>query len=142
MDTSYLMTQADTSVLKNISDMGQHLEKLKETMLQKEAEAKQAKQEYEHYASNILPSLMFSAGIDSLKLTDGHMLSVKRAYYCSPNKNAEDKKIMADWLIANGGEHLIKKTITSKVTAIPKAVSKSPSLVADKYSCTVIDPPD
>ena len=40
MDTSYLMTQADTSVLKNISDMGQHLEKLKETMLQKEAEAK------------------------------------------------------------------------------------------------------
>lgn len=110
MDTSYLMTQADTSVLKNISDMGQHLEKLKETMLQKEAEAKQAKQEYEHYASNILPSLMFSAGIDSLKLTDGHMLSVKRAYYCSPNKNAEDKKIMADWLIANGGEHLIKKT--------------------------------
>ena len=51
MDTSYLMTQADTSVLKNISDMGQHLEKLKETMLQKEAEAKQAKQEYEHYDS-------------------------------------------------------------------------------------------
>ena len=41
------------------------------------------------------------------------MLSVKRAYYCSPNKNAEDKKIMADWLIANGGEHLIKKTITA-----------------------------
>ena len=113
MDTSYLMTQADTSVLKNISDMGQHLEKLKEIMLQKEAEAKQAKQEYEHYASNILPSLMFSAGIDSLKLTDGHMLSVKRAYYCSPNKNADDKKILADWLIANGGEHLIKKTITA-----------------------------
>lgn len=113
MDTSYLMTQADASVLKNISDMGQHLEELKEKMIKKDAEAKQAKQEYEHYASNILPSLMFSAGVDSLKLTNGHMLYVKRAYYCSPNKNAEDNKIMTDWLIANGGEHLIKKTITA-----------------------------
>ena len=56
---------------------------------------------------------MFSAGVENLKLTDGHMLSVKRAYYCSPNKNADDKKIIADWLEANGGGHLIKKTITA-----------------------------
>lgn len=125
MDTSHLtITEQDTHVLKNLSDMGQRLEQLKETMLQRQAEADQAKREYEHYANNILPNLMFSAGVDSIKLTDGHLLSVKRAYYCSPNKNADDKKVMTDWLIANGGEHLIKTTITAgedSITALKAA---------------------
>lgn len=112
-DTSYLMTDVDTSVLKNISEMGQHLEELKSTMLRKQAEAEQAEKEYKHYASNVLPSLMFSAGVENVKLTDGHMLKVNRNYYCKPNKNDADRKIMVDWLLANGGEHLIKKTITA-----------------------------
>lgn len=112
-DVSYLVNEADKSVLKNLADMGKHLQKLKDNLTQKEAELAQAKKEYEHYASNILPSVMFSAGVESLKLQDGHMLNVKRAYYCSPNKNPEDKKAMADWLMANGGEHLIKRTITA-----------------------------
>lgn len=112
-DVSYLVNEADQSVLKNLAQMGQHLKQLKDNLAQKEAELAKAKKEYEHYASNILPSVMYSAGVESLKLQDGHMLNVKRAYYCSPNKNAEDKKTMADWLIANGGEHLIKRTITA-----------------------------
>lgn len=112
-DVSYLVNETDKSVLKNLSEMGQHLNQLKQNLLQKQQELEQAKKEYEHYANNILPSVMFSAGVESLKLSDGHMLKVKRAYYCSPNKNEADRKIMAEWLAANGGEHLIKKTITT-----------------------------
>lgn len=104
----YLMTEQDTSVLKNLSQMGEHLKELNTRMLAAQAAADAAKKEYEHYANNILPMAMHSAGLEDLTLASGGKLSVKRNYYCSPNKNDADRKIIHDWLIAHGGDHLIK----------------------------------
>ena len=114
----YFMTAKDTSVLKNLSAMGDHLRELKEKMLKLQAEAELAKQEYDHYASNIMPTAMHAAGVESLALANGGMLSVKRAYYCSPNKNEADQKTMIDWLRANDGGHLIKQSVTAGADSI------------------------
>lgn len=115
-DYSYFMTAKDTSVLKNLSDMGAHLAELKKKMEAANAAADLAKSEFEHYANSILPSAMHSAGVESIELADGSKMSVVRNYYCSPNKNTEDRELLRNWLTANGGDHLIKVQATVKDT--------------------------
>lgn len=108
-DYDYLtMDSSDKNVLKNLSKMGEQLKTLKLRMLEAQANADAAKKEYEHYANVVLPTEMFSAGVDSLSLTSGGNITVKRNFYCQPNKNAKDRATMAAWLRENGGEYLIK----------------------------------
>lgn len=108
-DLSYLeVSNQDKDVLKNLSKMCERLKTLQINMLRKQAEADQAKKEFEHYANVVLPQEMFSVGLSSLTLSNGGQVTVQRKYYCQPNKNEEDRKIMAEWLRKNNGEHLIK----------------------------------
>lgn len=100
--------QSDKTVLKNLSQMGEKLKELQIKMLETQALADQAKKEFEHYANVIIPQEMFSAGVDSIGLSSGGSLKVKRNFYCQPNKNPEDKKKIVEWLRANGGGHLVK----------------------------------
>lgn len=100
--------QSDKTVLKNLSQMGEKLKELQIKMLEAQALADQAKKEFEHYANVIIPQEMFSAGVDSIGLSSGGSLKVKRNFYCQPNKNPEDKKKIVEWLRANGGGHLVK----------------------------------
>lgn len=109
----YFMTAKDTAVLQNLSKMGEHLAGLKQKMEETAAAAELAKKEYEHYAHNLLPAAMHSAGVESLAMADGSTMSVNRQYYCSPNKNADDQKILADWLKDNQGEFLLQKVVTA-----------------------------
>lgn len=102
------INSADKGVLKNLSQMGEKLKELQLKMLETQTLAEQAKKEYEHYANVIIPQEMFSAGIDSIGLASGGSLKVKRNFYCQPNKNAEDRKRIVEWLRANGGGHLVK----------------------------------
>ena len=108
-DLSYLeVGDQDKKVLKNLADMGERLKTLRLNMLNKEAEYEQSKKEYEHFANVILPQEMFSVGLTSLTLANGGQINVQHKYYCQPNKNDEDRKVMSDWLRKNQGEHLIK----------------------------------
>lgn len=102
------INSADKGVLKNLSQMGEKLKELQLKMLETQTLAEQAKKEYEHYANVIIPQEMFSAGIDSIGLASGGSLKIKRNFYCQPNKNAEDRKHIVEWLRANGGGHLVK----------------------------------
>lgn len=102
------LEQSDKTVLKNLSQMGEKLKELQLKMLEAQTLADQAKKEYEHYANVIIPQEMFSAGVDSIGLSSGGSLKVKRNFYCQPNKNSEDKKKIVEWLRANGGGHLVK----------------------------------
>ena len=99
---------SDKQVLKNLSKMGEKLKELQVAMLAAQAEAERTKKEFEHYANVLIPMEMFSAGVDSIGLASGGILKVKRNFYCQPNKNDADKKVIADWLRANGGDYLIK----------------------------------
>lgn len=116
-DFDYLhMSQADTKVLQNISRMGEQLKKLKQTMLEKEAEAEAAKKAYEHYANVVLPTEMFAAGVNEITLESGERISTVRKYYCQPNKNTADRTIIAEWLESVGGGHLIQSEATVPMT--------------------------
>lgn len=108
-DFSYLEVQShDKEVLKNLATMGEYLKKLQTKMLEAEAAAEQAKKEYEHYANVVIPGEMRSCGIDSIGLSTGGVLHVKRNFYCQPNKNLDDRKVIVDWLRANGGDYIIE----------------------------------
>lgn len=102
----------DKNVLKHLSDMGEKLKKLKAKQLELEEAAATVKKEYEHYANVLIPNEMHACGIDSIHLASGGSLSIKRNFYCQPNKNAEDRKIIVDWLRANGGGHLVEHNAT------------------------------
>ena len=102
------VSETDKSILKNLSVMGEKLKELQLKMVETAAAAEQAKKEYEHYANVLIPQEMFSVGVDSIGLSSGGQLKVKRNFYCQPNKNAEDKKKIVEWLRANGGGHLVK----------------------------------
>lgn len=101
----------DKKVLKNLAEMGEMLKKLKEEWDKAEATLEAAKGAYEHYANVILPGEMHACGLDSITLATGEKLSIKRTFYCQPNKNAADQKIMADWLRSHNGAHLVKDTV-------------------------------
>lgn len=98
----------DKQVLSNLSEMCEQLKALKQKMLEAEAEAERSKKEYEHYANVIIPQEMFSAGIDSVSLKTGGTVSIKHNFYCQPNKNADDRKKIVDWLRKNGGDYIIE----------------------------------
>lgn len=102
----------DKQTLSYLSQMGEKLKRLKERQLAAEAAAEAAKKEYEHYANVIIPQEMFSCGIESLSLSSGGRLSLKHNFYCQPNKNAEDRKKIVEWLRANGGGHIVEHDAT------------------------------
>lgn len=103
---------SDKKVLKNLSAMGDKLKELQVKMLETQALAEKAKKEYEHYAHVIIPQEMFSAGVDSIGLSSGGSLKLVRNFYCQPNKNAEDRKKIVDWLRSNGGGHIVEHDAT------------------------------
>lgn len=102
----------DKQVLKHLAEMGEQLKKLKQKYLEAEETAKHAKNEYDHFANTIIPNEMAACGITSITLLSGGELKLKHNYYCQPNKNPEDKKLIAGWLRDNGGEHVLDNTLT------------------------------
>lgn len=104
----YLHTDADKSVLKNLVKMGEYLKELKQKMVTAEAEFNAVKKEYEHYSSSVLPMKMVNAGVSSVELTNGEMMTYERRFFCTPNRNTTDKKIIADWVRSQGGGQLIR----------------------------------
>ena len=102
-----IFSENDKEFMKNLSTMGEHLKALKARVADAEEELDRAKKEYEHWANQVLPQEMYAMGVESLTLSSGGSISLKHNFYCQPNKNAEDKKVMLDWLREHGGSHLI-----------------------------------
>jgi hypothetical protein len=116
----YLIAPEDKNVLANLSKMGEHLKELKIAFLQAEAEYDRTKKELDYYAGTVLPTEMMNAGVSSVELIDGGVMTYDRIYRCSPNKNEQDKAIMADWLRQHGGEFLIKERAAVDASNIDK----------------------
>lgn len=110
--------------IKRIVELGEQLKELKKTLLEKEEAYKRAKSSYEHLANTILPMEMFSIGLDSMTLTSGGTIKRVSKFYCQPNKNDKDRKVMADWLrTIPDGTDLIKGTASVDVAFIDKLKS-------------------
>lgn len=104
------INDGDKQVLSNIKDMANHLKELQFAVVEAELSLKEAKRKYDEYRMKVLPTAMLSAGIYSLSLEDGSSIIIKNKFYCNPNKNDEDRKVIGEWLKAHGGEHLIERT--------------------------------
>ena len=102
-----IFSESDREFMGNLSKMGERLKALKAAVEKAEEELARAKKEYEHWANQVLPQEMYAMGVESLTLSSGGSISLKRNFYCQPNKNAEDRKVMLDWLREHGGSHLI-----------------------------------
>ena len=102
-----IFSESDREFMGNLSKMGEHLKDLKAAVEKAEEEFAKAKKEYEHWANVVLPQEMYSMGVESLTLANGGSIKLKRNFYCQPNKNADDRKVMFDWLREHGGAHLI-----------------------------------
>lgn len=123
-DISYLtegLDQSDKSILKNLSKMGATLKQLKLEMETKAAEAEQAKKKYEHFANVLLPTELVAAGVNSIALEDGGTIQLKHNFYCQPNKNAEDRALIAKWLREHDGGYIIEHNATCTVEDAEKA---------------------
>ena len=101
-------TNENKNLLKNLSMMGDKLKQLKLEMLEAQEVAEQKKKAYEHYANVIVPQEMYAAGVDKVGLSSGGTLQLKHNFYCQPNKNAEDRKKIVEWLRANGGDYIVE----------------------------------
>jgi hypothetical protein len=101
-DFDYMVQSSDENVLKNLSEMGEHLKELRLRLLRAEAEYEDAKKEYNYYASSVLPMTMFNAGVSELKLMSGGKMTYERKFHCTPNKNEADKQRLALWLKEHG----------------------------------------
>jgi hypothetical protein len=122
--TDYLVAPEDKNVLKNLSKMGEELKRLKIKMVEAETVYDAAKKEYEYYANTVLPMEMYNAGVSRVDLLDGGVMTYERKYFCTPNKNEVDKKLMADWLREHGGDSLVKERAAvdgSKIDELRKA---------------------
>lgn len=77
---------------------------------------KQAKKNYDTYRCVTLPNIMKMHDIDMIRLREtGAVVEVVKKYYCSPNKNEEDRRLIYEWLEKVGGKSLIKEE--AKVSA-------------------------
>jgi hypothetical protein len=108
MTQDYLVKESDRGVLQNLASMAARLKDLQIATIKAQEAYDRARQEQDYYASTILPMEMLNAGVDEIALADGGRMSVKREYHCNPNKGDADKMVIANWLKANGGEHLVK----------------------------------
>ena len=102
-----IFSEDDKEFMKSLAAMGEHLKDLKARVIEAEDALAHAKKEYEHWANVVLPQEMYSMGVESLTLANGGSIKLKRNFYCQPNKNAEDREVMAKWLREHGGAHLI-----------------------------------
>lgn len=112
-DYDYLnIEDNDKQVLSHLSKMGEQLKQLKQEMLEAEAAFDAAKKKYEHYANVVIPSEMHSCGVNSISLASGGSLSLKHNFYCQPNKNAEDRRKIVEWLRDHNGGHIVEHDAT------------------------------
>lgn len=115
----------DKQVLSNLKELGEKLKELKTAMLMAQAKASKAEKEYEHFANVVLPQAMYSVGVDSITLASGGKLSVKRNFYCQPNKNLADRKKIVEWLRANGGDYIVEHDATVAAEDIQQLSDKN-----------------
>jgi hypothetical protein len=103
--------QTASNVLKDIREKATKLAELRVDMDLAEEAYKQAKKDYDTYRCVTLPNIMKMHDIDMVRLSSGAVIEVLKKYYCSPNKNDEDRQAIYEWLEENNGSDLIKKEI-------------------------------
>jgi hypothetical protein len=111
-DLSFLEANADTSAAAAlIADVKTKLDimrTLQAKMVEAEAAYKHASEEFEHYKASVVVAAFTNAGITYLEDANGNTIKLETKYYCNPNKNDQDRAIIAKWLTDHQGAFLLK----------------------------------
>lgn len=108
------------AVMTDISNKAKRLMELKWAMEEAEQAYEDAKRQYDEYRCVTLPNLMKMAGIGAVRLDNGAMVEVTTKYYCKPNKNPEDMRVITQFLETHGMDSVIKKSIVVPPVYLPK----------------------
>jgi hypothetical protein len=95
---------------KSLSDQVEKLKDLEDSIVVKEEELKQLKQQADAISGEVIPTMMQELNISTLKLADGSAVEVKPVYGASIS--AEKKEEAFEWLRSNGLGDLIKNEVT------------------------------
>ena len=95
---------------KSLSDQVEKLKNLEDSIVVKEEELKQLKQQADAISGEVIPTMMQELNISTLKLADGSAVEVKPVYGASIS--AEKKEEAFEWLRSNGLGDLIKNEVT------------------------------
>lgn len=95
---------------KSLSDQVEKLKDLEDSIVAKEEELKQLKQQADAISGEVIPTMMQELNISTLKLADGSAVEVKPVYGASISP--EKKEEAFEWLRSNGLGDLIKNEVT------------------------------
>jgi hypothetical protein len=95
---------------KSLSDQVEKLKDLEDSIVAKEEELKQLKQQADAISGEVIPTMMQELNISTLKLADGSAVEVKPVYGASIS--SEKKEEAFEWLRSNGLGDLIKNEVT------------------------------
>jgi hypothetical protein len=95
---------------KSLSNQVEKLKNLEDSIVAKEEELKQLKQQADAISGEVIPTMMQELNISTLKLADGSAVEVKPVYGASIS--AEKKEEAFEWLRSNGLGDLIKNEVT------------------------------
>ena len=96
---------------KSLYDQVEKLKDLEDSIVAKEEELKQLKQQADAISGEVIPTMMMQElNISTLKLADGSAVEVKPVYGASIS--AEKKEEAFEWLRSNGLGDLIKNEVT------------------------------
>lgn len=123
-DISFLEEAAkegpSSSILQDVSEKAKKLLALKWDMEEKEEAFNEAKKQYDEFRCVTLPTFMEMNGLSMIATEGGARVEVKSKYYCKPNKNPADMKVIAEFLEKHGHPELIQKGAVVEVNYLEK----------------------
>jgi hypothetical protein len=109
-DKKEILDMSTDNDKKSLSDQVEKLKDLEDSIVAKEEELKQLKQQADAISGEVIPTMMQELNISTLKLADGSAVEVKPVYGASIS--AEKKEEAFEWLRSNGLGDLIKNEVT------------------------------
>ena len=103
---------AATPTLAKITSLAEEAVNLERLIEQLEQNQKEASLRLNQIRNTLLPDEMAQAGMSSFTLSDGSKIEVKDFCSGSLPKEADRKQAAIDWLVANGGDSLIKYEVS------------------------------
>lgn len=97
-----------TAFMKDVLEKIKVMRKLEFKAIELQEQADKAKQDYEKYKASTVVAAMTSAGVYTLQDENGLTIKLENNYFLQPNKNDADRKLIAEWLKKQGGDHLLK----------------------------------
>lgn len=105
--------EINSATVKQIGELAQALVQLREDISIKELDLERLKEKENQLSGKVIPDLLKENGIDQLSLASGQKIKVDSDLKITMPKTEGEKRTKAmSWIRTNGGEGIIKESIT------------------------------